>query len=77
MVQCAPGAVKLSYTEPDGQGVMRYSVVKFAQSWVPAITQDAFSEGTVDNALQRLATQQHAWVCLPLVYPNAPQAPQT
>lgn len=75
-VQCAPKAVKLSYMEPDGQEVVRYSVVKSAQSWVPAIPQDAVPGGTVDDALQRLATQQHAWVCLPRVYPNAPQAPQ-
>lgn len=76
-VRCAPGAVKLSYTDPDGQEGVHYSVTKVGSSWTTAVSKDDASGVAVKDELQRLATQQHSRVCLPRVYPNAPRAPQT
>lgn len=75
-VRCAPGAVQLSYVDPDGQEGVRYSLVRSGASWTHALPDGTASAALVDEDLQHLATQQYARVCLPRTYPNAPKAPQ-
>lgn len=75
-VRCAPSAVELSLTDASGASAVHYSLVRPGPEWKEATPEGTASSVSASPEIQRLATAQHSAMCLPRVYPNAPQAPQ-
>lgn len=75
-VWCSKSRVTLSYTDGTGDFQLKYALVRPGQEWAEVEIGGLAFSVPVGPELQRLATAQHSAVCLPRMYPNAPQAPQ-